>query len=315
MTLDAPATASRPRSTAGGAPSPIAIAPTTTTTSPSAKTTNDDGAARLQPAPPPGQDHWLPATAPITWSASRPFGCSSRRSGRRAAGTFLRVPHGARGEGGGDLRRLRDTQFKAYSQEDLAYAIQYIAEEDTLAAGQRAGSAESQPLPGRRRLRQREAEQARPRDGLQEHLRAAGHERCRPGHRRRARSPGLEHRAAPLQASRDVYGGPGYTNAEAEAAIRAAGLKYEIVEPIEPKIAELLAQSFVVARFEGRVEFAPRARPSLDPVHGPGPQVNTWLNKRLQRTEFHAVRALHAVRGRGAKASRACRARITRPSS
>ena len=97
---------------------------------------------------------------------------------------------------------------------------------------------------------------------------------------------GLEHGLRPYKL-KDVYGGPGYTNAEAEAAIRAAGLKYEIVEPIEPKIAELLAQSFVVARFEGRVEFGPRALGHRSILYmARDPQVNTWLNKRLQRTEF-----------------------------
>lgn len=85
----------------------------------------------------------------------------------------------------------------------------------------------------------------------------------------------------------DVYFGPGFSEAEIEAALKRADIRYERFENIERKIAELLAQGHVIARFNGRMEFGPRALgnrsilyPAIDPT------VNDWLNKRLGRTEF-----------------------------
>jgi carbamoyltransferase len=61
----------------------------------------------------------------------------------------------------------------------------------------------------------------------------------------------------------------------------------ERVPNLEQRVATLLAAGKVVARFDGRMEYGPRALgnrsilyPSTDPT------VNDWLNKRLHRTEF-----------------------------
>ena len=79
---------------------------------------------------------------------------------------------------------------------------------------------------------------------------------------RRAHVPGYARRFI----LKDVYGGPGYTNADAEAAIRAAGLKYEVIEHIEPKIAELLAPCGAFrwsgARIPGAVAWCPSVAPA-----------------------------------------------------
>jgi carbamoyltransferase len=84
-----------------------------------------------------------------------------------------------------------------------------------------------------------------------------------------------------------VYGGPGYGPAEIRAAIEAHGLTYEVVDPIEPRIAQILAEGFVVARFEGRMEFGPRALGHRSILYAAkDPSVNDWLNRRLKRTEF-----------------------------
>jgi carbamoyltransferase len=52
-------------------------------------------------------------------------------------------------------------------------------------------------------------------------------------------------------------------------------------------IAELIAAGRVVARFNGRMEFGPRALGNRSILyHCADASVNDWLNKRLDRTEF-----------------------------
>lgn len=83
------------------------------------------------------------------------------------------------------------------------------------------------------------------------------------------------------------YLGPDYTDAEIESALQAAGLEYQRHEEIEVEIARLIADNRVVARFDGRMEYGPRAlgnRSILYPAKDPA--VNQWLNDRLGRTEF-----------------------------
>jgi carbamoyltransferase len=97
---------------------------------------------------------------------------------------------------------------------------------------------------------------------------------------------GQEHGLRPYTL-RDVYGGPGYANGEVESAIRARGLDCEVVDPIEPRVARLLAEGNVVARFEGRMEFGPHAlghRSILCAARDPA--VTDRLNQRLRRAEF-----------------------------
>jgi carbamoyltransferase len=85
----------------------------------------------------------------------------------------------------------------------------------------------------------------------------------------------------------DVYLGPGYTDAEIARAIEVQGLPAESVQDIGRKIAELLAQGKVVARFDGRMEYGPRALGNRSILYQPtDTSVNDWLNHRLQRTEF-----------------------------
>lgn len=85
----------------------------------------------------------------------------------------------------------------------------------------------------------------------------------------------------------NVYFGPGYTNDEIKRTLDREGAEYAFVDDIEAKIAGLLAANKVVARFNGRMEYGPRAlgnRSILYPATDP--HVNDWLNKRLERTEF-----------------------------
>lgn len=85
----------------------------------------------------------------------------------------------------------------------------------------------------------------------------------------------------------DVYLGPSYSPEEIEEALRRAQLPFTHYRPIEPKIAMLLAAGKVVARFDGRMEYGPRALGHRSILyHAKEPSVNQWLNQRLGRTEF-----------------------------
>ncbi|MCA8961457.1 MAG: polysaccharide deacetylase family protein, partial [Planctomycetes bacterium] len=87
-----------------------------------------------------------------------------------------------------------------------------------------------------------------------------------------------------------VYWGPEYSDEEIERALRAAagaGLQYRREANIEKVIAERLAEHKVIARFNGRMEFGPRALCNRTILYGADePEANNWLNKRLGRTEF-----------------------------
>jgi len=85
----------------------------------------------------------------------------------------------------------------------------------------------------------------------------------------------------------DVYYGTGYSLKEMEQALRDNGLEFSRSECIEKDIAELLTQGYVVARFNGRMEYGPRALGNRSILYQPAdPAVNDWLNKCLDRTEF-----------------------------
>ncbi len=85
----------------------------------------------------------------------------------------------------------------------------------------------------------------------------------------------------------DVYFGPSYTETEIGRAITEDGLQAQCLPDIERKVAELLAQGNVVARFDGRMEYGPRALGNRSILYQPtDPTVNEWLNQRLNRTEF-----------------------------
>jgi carbamoyltransferase len=84
-----------------------------------------------------------------------------------------------------------------------------------------------------------------------------------------------------------VYLGPDYTARDIEDALRATDLPYRRVPDIEAETARLLADGFVVARFNGRMEYGPRALGNRSILYTPtDPSVNEWLNKNLKRTEF-----------------------------
>jgi carbamoyltransferase len=85
----------------------------------------------------------------------------------------------------------------------------------------------------------------------------------------------------------DVYLGPSFSNQQIEEAIAKEGLKAHYVSDIERSVAELLARGHVVARFDGRMEYGPRALGNRSILYqATDATVNDWLNKQLKRTEF-----------------------------
>jgi len=84
-----------------------------------------------------------------------------------------------------------------------------------------------------------------------------------------------------------IYLGPTYTDKEIEKTLKQNKLKYTKHKNIEQEIAKLLAKGKVVARFNGAMEYGPRALGNRSILYQTiDPTVNEWLNKKLQRTEF-----------------------------
>ncbi len=85
----------------------------------------------------------------------------------------------------------------------------------------------------------------------------------------------------------NVYHGPSYTDAEIEAELKTNDLQFDKPASVEESVGELLAKNHIIARFNGRMEYGPRAlgnRSVLYSAHDP--EVNLWLNHQLGRTEF-----------------------------
>lgn len=85
----------------------------------------------------------------------------------------------------------------------------------------------------------------------------------------------------------DVYYGPGYSDAQIEAAISSFPFQYRRSTAVEEESAELVAHKKVVGRFDGRMEYGPRALGNRSILADPTDKsINDWLNDRLRRTEF-----------------------------
>lgn len=83
-----------------------------------------------------------------------------------------------------------------------------------------------------------------------------------------------------------VYLGPEFTEGEIVRSLQRSGLVYHRNADIESTMALLLAEGKVVARFNGRMEFGPRALGNRSILYQANDtSVNSWLNKKLGRTE------------------------------
>lgn len=85
----------------------------------------------------------------------------------------------------------------------------------------------------------------------------------------------------------NMYLGPKYSNSEIFNLLKKNKFKFMKISKPEKFIAKKLHDGAVVACFQGRMEFGPRAlgnRSIL--VNACDKSVNDWLNKKLKRTEF-----------------------------
>lgn len=84
-----------------------------------------------------------------------------------------------------------------------------------------------------------------------------------------------------------VFLGPSFSDEEIEACLSEAGADYRRPDNLAAEVARLLAGGAVVARFDGRMEYGPRALGNRTIMYKPNdPGVNVWLNEALHRTEF-----------------------------
>ena len=85
-----------------------------------------------------------------------------------------------------------------------------------------------------------------------------------------------------------VYLGTELADDEIAAALERHELEAETSDgQVEERIAELLAEGYVVARANGAMEYGPRALGNRSILYQPTDRaVNDWLNERLRRTEF-----------------------------
>lgn len=84
-----------------------------------------------------------------------------------------------------------------------------------------------------------------------------------------------------------AYFGPDFPEAQLEKALQAEGLSFSRPEHLAAEVAALIHSGQVVARFDGRMEYGPRALGNRSIMyHAREPEVNQWLNNRLGRTEF-----------------------------
>ena len=90
-----------------------------------------------------------------------------------------------------------------------------------------------------------------------------------------------------LERIENVFWGPSYNDEETEKALASSDFPYERLDNIELRVAQLLAQEKIVARFDGRLEYGPRALGNRSILYHAGDTtVNDWLNVALKRSEF-----------------------------
>ncbi len=187
-----------------------------------------------------------------------------------------------------ELRAIRASRFGAFSKEDLAFAIQHMAEQRVLdllrehvpdIAGHDIALAGG--VFANVRINQKVKELGFRNIFIQPAMDDSG----------LALGVGLDYlgRNAGFRPRRllDMFLGPGYDEGRIQEALDRAGVAYERVQNLASAVAKLLADGNVVGRFDGRMEFGPRALGNRSILYDTrDPSVNAWLNKRLNRTDF-----------------------------
>ncbi|OGF26058.1 hypothetical protein A2303_04630 [Candidatus Falkowbacteria bacterium RIFOXYB2_FULL_47_14] len=86
---------------------------------------------------------------------------------------------------------------------------------------------------------------------------------------------------------RNVYFGPSHDEKEILQALQEQKINYKKLENPAKDIAKLIYANKIVAFYQGRVEFGPRALGNRSIIYAPiDPTANDWLNKKLRRSEF-----------------------------
>lgn len=86
---------------------------------------------------------------------------------------------------------------------------------------------------------------------------------------------------------KNAYLGGSFSEKEILNAIDTYHLKKEKTNDIEIEIAKLLANGKVIARYNERMEYGPRALGNRSVIAAPfDKSINDWLNKKFNRTEF-----------------------------
>lgn len=87
-----------------------------------------------------------------------------------------------------------------------------------------------------------------------------------------------------------AYLGPGFDDGEIEALLRWAQLRYRRVDDVADETAQLLADNKIVAWFQGRMEFGPRALGARSLLASPiDPGMQARLNELKDREDFRPV--------------------------
>lgn len=86
---------------------------------------------------------------------------------------------------------------------------------------------------------------------------------------------------------KDVYLGAEYSDDDIYKEIQKQGISAEFCKDIEIKAAEFLSKGLIVGRFNGRMEYGPRALGNRSILaQATDATIMDWLNARLNRTEF-----------------------------
>lgn len=95
-----------------------------------------------------------------------------------------------------------------------------------------------------------------------------------------------EHGGARPEPMRHAYLGPVYSESEVLAAVRDSGLTPEPAEDLAGRVAEMLEAGDIVALYQGRAEFGPRALGNRSILTDPRPaRMKDVLNARVKRRE------------------------------
>jgi carbamoyltransferase len=85
----------------------------------------------------------------------------------------------------------------------------------------------------------------------------------------------------------NVYFGRSFTDYKIEQELRASGLDFRKVADVETQVAQLVHAGRVVGRFDGAMEYGPRALGNRSILaRTTDRSINSWLNRKLGRTEF-----------------------------